>query len=422
MARKATGQVIVRQGKRGRSYALRFRAYGRRHYLTLGNDAQGWDRWRAEVELENVLADARRGIWKPQERLEAVEPTPEPTFHEFASEWIEAVAPALAEKSRTRYRWQLTHHLLPFFAEHRLSQITVAEVDHYRDLKVREGGLVADTINGTLTRLGQILDVAEERELIERNPLRVNPRRRKLRSSKPRTVWLDRAEQIATLLDAAGELDREARKDRGHVGRRAIIASLAFGGLRIGELCALLWRDVDLAGGRLNVGEAKTDAGRRYVDLLEPLREELTAHKMGASNALGSAFVFSTSAGNPRTINNVRERVFKPAVRRAGEKLEADERAPLPAGLTPHKLRHTFASLLIALGEDPTYVMGQIGHTDPAFTLRLYAHAMHRQDGERERLRRLVGAADWAPLGTESGSTAWEATAALPSNGQKSAA
>ena len=225
MARKATGQVIVREGKRGRSYALRFRAYGRRHYMTLGTDAEGWDRQRAEVELQNVLADARRGIWKPQERLEAVEPTQEPTFHEFASEWIEAVTPALAEKTRTRYRWQLTHHLLPFFAEHRLSQITVAEVDHYRDLKVREGGLLADTINGTLTRLGQILDVAEEREQIDRNPLRVNPRRRKLRSSKPRTVWLDRAEQITTLLDAAGELDREARGDRTHVGRRAIIAS-----------------------------------------------------------------------------------------------------------------------------------------------------------------------------------------------------
>jgi hypothetical protein len=42
MARKATGQVIVRDGKRGRSYALRFRAYGRRHYLTLGTDGEGW--------------------------------------------------------------------------------------------------------------------------------------------------------------------------------------------------------------------------------------------------------------------------------------------------------------------------------------------------------------------------------------------
>jgi hypothetical protein len=44
----------------------------------------------------------------------------------------------------------------------------------------------------------------------------------------------------------------------------------------------------------------------------------------------------------------------------------------------------------VALGQDPRYVMGQLGHTDPAFTLRLYTHAMQR-DGERERGKLLVG-------------------------------
>jgi integrase len=69
---------------------------------------------------------------------------------------------------------------------------------------------------------------------------------------------------------------------------------------------------------------------------------------------------------------------------------ERDAR-PLPAGLSPHKLRHTFASLLVALGNDPAYVMGQLGHTDPAFTLRVYAHMMRRDAGERDRLQALVG-------------------------------
>ena len=40
------------------------------------------------------------------------------------------------------------------------------------------------------------------------------------------------------------------------------------------------------------------------------------------------------------------------------------------------RLRHTFASVLVMLGEDPAHVMGQLGHTDPAFTLRIYADAM----------------------------------------------
>jgi integrase len=38
---------------------------------------------------------------------------------------------------------------------------------------------------------------------------------------------------------------------------------------------------------------------------------------------------------------------------------------PLPLGITPHKLRHTFASILVAIGKDPTYVMQQLGHTGP---------------------------------------------------------
>jgi integrase len=63
---------------------------------------------------------------------------------------------------------------------------------------------------------------------------------------------------------------------------------------------------------------------------------------------------------------------------------------PLPLGITPHKLRHTFASILVAIGKDPTSVMQQLGHTDPAFTLRVYSHMMRRSDEEREELKALV--------------------------------
>src|SRR5437764_698227 len=91
MARPASGHVVIREGKLGRTYALRFRAYGQRHYLTLGSSADGWTRERAEEELQNVLADVRRGIWRAPDAAPAVEPpTILPTFHEFASEWFEA--------------------------------------------------------------------------------------------------------------------------------------------------------------------------------------------------------------------------------------------------------------------------------------------------------------------------------------------
>src|SRR5688500_5258628 len=120
MARHATGQVLERRGKQGRSYALRFHAYGKRRYLTLGSDAEGWDRRRAEEELQNVLADVRRGVWRPQGRLKHPEPAQEPTFHEFASEWFEGRRRELMESTLGAVEWRLTYVLLPFFAEHAL--------------------------------------------------------------------------------------------------------------------------------------------------------------------------------------------------------------------------------------------------------------------------------------------------------------
>jgi integrase len=295
----------------------------------------------------------------------------------------------------------------------------VAEVDRYREAKVREGRLSAGEINKTLVRLGQILDVAEERELIGRNPMRVNPRRRKLKAPKPRAIWLDRAEQITALLDAAAELDVDARGDRRHVPRRVIVECFVFAGLRIEELCELRWRDVDLAAGRLNVANSKTDAGRRHVQLLAPVREGLATHK--ASGSTPGGHVFATRDGGQPSKNNVRARVFNAAVKRANANLERDGLTPLPEGLTPHKLRHTFASLLMATGQDPVHVMGQLGHTDPAFSLRVYGPAMSQDAGEKERLRALVDGSDWADTGKIPSSTSEAATAAAALVGQETA-
>jgi hypothetical protein len=67
--------------------------------------------------------------------------------------------------------------------------------------------------------------------------------------------------------------------------------------------------------------------------------------------------------------------------------------------LTPHGLRRSFASLLYAIGESPPVVMAEMGHTDPALALAIYAHAMRRDEGENERLRALVEGAEWAVTG-----------------------
>lgn len=396
MARQATGAVVEKQTQRGTSYALRFRALGTRQFVHLGYDDEGWTRRRADDELVVVMAQVRRGAWRPPEPPPVVEVKADPTFHEFASEWLAARRGELRPATVAEYTWSLSNHLLPFFAEHRLSQITVQQVDRYRQAKVREGALAPVSINKTLTRLAQVLEVAVEYELIDRNP--ATGRRRRVKAPKPRPVHLDSAEQVQAMLDAARELD--AAKSSKTAGRHAMIATLVFAGLRITEACDLRWRDVNLAAGRITVGEAKTDAGVREVDVRPALQEILIEHKTGAHRSAPGDLVFQTAAGTARNKDNARVRVIAPVVVRAGVLLVERGQQELPAGVTAHKLRHTFASILAALNEPMPYVMAQLGHADPEFTLRVYAHAMRRQDGERERLRALIEGREWAPMGT----------------------
>jgi integrase len=169
-----------------------------------------------------------------------------------------------------------------------------------------------------------------------------------------------------------------------------MIATLTFAGLRIGELCALRWRDVDLAGGWLGVGESKTDAGRRRVKIRGALRDEMLVLRGRHQEAPPAAYVFGTRSGGRMSPDNFRSRVLRAAVKLAGERLEADGLPPLPDKLTPHSLRRTFCSLLYALGEDPGVVMDEMGHTDPELALRVYRQAMRRDEGEKAQLRALV--------------------------------
>lgn len=394
--RRSTGGVVVDTRRKSPVFALRFRAYGSRQYVTLGNADEGWTRAKAEVALRHVLADVERGIWQPPDREVAPAPVQpkDPTFREFASQWFEANEGAWRETTRSDYRWQLTDHLLPFFARHRLSQITIAEVENYKAAKVRQGTLSATSINKTLSRLAQILEIAVEYDLMTRNPAK--GKRRRVKASKPAAVWLDRAEQIAALLNAAGELDLKARRDRRHVPRRAILATLVLAGLRIGELLELRWRDVDLIAGRITVRASKTDAGVREIDVLPALAAVLERMRRGGPDQR----VFPTTTGQRHSPSNIRRRVLAPAVKLANERLEQRGHVPLPERLSPHKLRHTFASLLVALGVDPGSVMDQLGHTDPAFTLRVYRHGMRRDDASKAALRELVGLSDRAAPGS----------------------
>ncbi len=248
----------------------------------------------------------------------------------------------------------------------------------------------ASSINKTIETLHAILALAVEYGHLASNP--AAGKRRRLNTPQRPPVYLDAAEQIQALLDAASELDREPVWRIND--RRAIIATLVLAGPRAHELCNLLWRDVDLANGRIHIGRSKTQAGLREIHLFPLLRDELAAHKASAYRSGPDDLVFPTGTGGQRDKDNLHKRVLAPAIPRADELLADRDQTPLPRGITPHKLRHTFASILVALGHDPNSVMYALGHTDPEFTLRVYSHLMRRDPTERTRLSALVNGDD----------------------------
>jgi integrase len=166
-------------------------------------------------------------------------------------------------------------------------------------------------------------------------------------------------------------------------------------GLRLGELLALRWRDVDLqagmlqvrgtlqrAGSDLVVAEPKTAHSRRQVALATTAVEALRRHRVTQAEErlrLGAAWqdldlVFSSEAGGYIDESRLRRNSFWPLLERAG----------LPR-IRFHDLRHTAATLMLRRGVHPKIVAEMLGHAQVSVTLDLYSHVtptMQREAAE----------------------------------------
>jgi integrase len=410
---RCENNVLERPCGRSKVFALRFRAYGRRRYLTLGTPEDGWTRGRGEEEMDVIRAEVDRGAWvpPPPRRLEwgggGDGDGDGMLFGPFARAQVRRRRAEVRPATFAYWEWGLTY-LLPFFADWPLAKIDVWAVDAYRLQRLEESEdrrrrlaegrprtdalgrplrpLAATTINKTIEVLRWLLGLAVEYGWIDDNP--AAGKKRQIKIEKAPAPHLGSAAQIVAVLDAAAELDADPGWQLD--GRLAVVATLVLAGLRVHELAALRWGDLDFENSLIHVRHSKTPAGIREVRMLPALRGLLLRHRDRRGRVAGAELVFRTLRGGPRTKDNVRLRVLAPVLIRAEELLEERGRPSLPPGITPHSLRHTFASLLFVIGEDPVSVMCQLGHTDPTFTLRVYAHAMSRGPDERERLRGLA--------------------------------
>jgi integrase len=192
---------------------------------------------------------------------------------------------------------------------------------------MREGMLAAQQINKTLKRLSQILDVAVDYGHLPSNPAASEGGRRRVKETPPARTWVE-PEQLMMLLNAA---------PRGH---RPVLATLAGAGLRVGELCALDWRDLDLAAGTLIVQASKTPTERRQIDLPSGLVTELWTLAARSPQTAPNDPVFIGAQGTRQTPDNIVRRL-KSAIKKANVELEAAGIKPISDRVSPHSLRRT---------------------------------------------------------------------------------
>lgn len=119
------GKSLSGCGSPGRGYALRFLAYRQRHYVTLGTEHDDWARHKAEDELQNMLADVRRGIWIPPDRTRTTRMSARPgedglTFHRFASDRLAARKGEVAPRTYEFDAWAL--HAVDYYRRHEVQQ------------------------------------------------------------------------------------------------------------------------------------------------------------------------------------------------------------------------------------------------------------------------------------------------------------
>lgn len=422
MPRRSTGAIDEHVCKDGSiSYRARVSAYGRREKVTLGSSLQGWNRVRAELELERIVGQIERGTWVPprlEPRTDRVAGAMsklgvdiDETLTVFARRWWESKRLRVGDSTVADYGWRLGY-LERFFGRYRLSEITPRLVDRFRDElrdqaeAIREAAergrpllepvtdrrgrtyqrrrrpLSNTSINAMLKLLGQIMQQAVDYELVDRNPVRVGERSaRFLPRVRPAHTFLE-IDEFHALLAAAGELDAEARADRQGLGRRAMLATLGLAGLRIGEMLELHFASVDLQRSRIKVHDAKTPAGVREVEMTLHLRDELVAYVMdrrgrGLPSAPADLF-FGTASGGRRDPSRFRDRILARAVVRASENRAELGLPPLP-NITPHSLRRTWATFAAMASRDPKWIASQIGHTDPALTFSVYQQVATRR-------------------------------------------
>ena len=292
------------------------------------------------------------------------------TLAEWLEQWLGHMSATLRPGTLEHYQRDMENHVVPFLGKKMLSQVTATDLRKLYDslkkngrVKPRPGqghGLSSTTVHGIHTTLHHALQAAVEQGLIPTNPAdEVEP---------PKVI----CQPLNILNEQQLETFMEAIK-ADTIWHDFFYTELTTG-LRLGEICGLMWTDFDNnAGtlricrtlhrekdGRLVAGDTKTYAGTRKIVLPPSTAELLRARKKKSF----SPWIFHDPLRPEAPVN-------PSAAYHQMKKLLAQ--AGLPS-IRFHDLRHTFSTHALASGVDVKTLSGILGHTKASFTLDTYTH------------------------------------------------
>lgn len=352
--RRGNGEGSIYQRANGRWEAvitIGYNGQGKRVRRTV----YGWSKKEVQDKLTELQSKKLDGSLAETGKI---------TVGDFLTRWLATAKSSIRATTYASYETTIRLHISPHIGGLPLQKVTPAHVQGlYTELeRLGRSCYILRLVHVTLRRAFKL---AVKWGITLRNVCdAVTPTRIDRREIAPLTM-----EQSTTLLHAATD-------DRFH----ALYALALATGMRLGELLALQWEDVDLKAatisvrrtlvdlkGQVYLAETKTKRSRRSIKLPVEAVEALQEHRkrMMVEGLAGCTFVFCTPSGGPVRRAAFHKNKFKPLLASAG----------LPE-IRFHDLRHTSATLMLAAGVHPKVMQERLGHSDINITLDIYSHVL----------------------------------------------
>ena len=332
----------------------------------------------AQIECGKVIQEVDQGTYVHESNI---------TFEKFSEEWLVSYENSgEVKEGSVRVRKFEVRRLLLYLAKIKLKDITRKRYqDALNDLKKK--GLTKNTLDSTHVTGRMIFKSAIEYEIIKSDPTR--------HVTVPKTIKtveeLEAEDEIVKYLEKEElSIFLKTVKEKGKDKDYPTFLLLAYTGMRVGELCALKWKDIDFEEGTVNITKTyynpsnnvikyklltpKTKASKRKISVDAVVLEELKKHKAKQNIILmenrktyyDKDFIFARERallGYPEIIKTTEVHMSR-LLKLAG----------LNAHLTPHSLRHTHTSLLAEAGVSLPEIMERLGHKDSKTTKWVYMH------------------------------------------------